>query len=253
MSVPASDPCSDTLARLNIRTANLRADYNDITAQKSRTPADYEAVRQVLGRAKRLEQEFSCWFESLEGPWTVTPVNWIDYQVFDFENSLIHPGRVDAYSEMWIAYHHNIGRSSRLFIWTTILRCIAWLSEFQDYRLTPEYVTGTQVCRQLIEDTVASVPYVFGWNKEYDDYMVDRSSFACGTSDAPTVKSLWAIFNMFPFFTAAASDFALPSERAFLRGRLKYINETIGIHAASGLLQVSFQVSVCYRLVKTPC
>jgi hypothetical protein len=239
MAVPAKDDFSNAFARLNIRVANLRADNNEITTQISRTATNYEAVLQLLERAKELERDYSEWFESLEGPWATKPVTWIDYQTLDLENSLVHPGRVDSYSEMWMAYHHNIGRSSRLFIWTTILRCSAWLCSPEDYRLTAEYVIASRVCRQLIEDTVASVPYIFGWNKETNDHMADKSSFACGSPDSPTVKSLWGIFVMWPFFAAAASDFAMPSERTFLRARLKYINETLGIHQASVLLRVS--------------
>jgi hypothetical protein len=239
MSVPAKDGNSNAFARLNIRVANLRGDYRKITTSKSRTASDHEVVLRVLEKAKRLDKEYANWFESLEGPWATSPINWIDYQVPDLESSFVHPGRVDYYSEMWMAYHHNIGRSSRLFIWTTILRCVARLSGPQDYRLTAEYETASQVCRQLVEDTVASVPYIFGWNKENDDSMADKSSFACGSTNAPTVKSLWAIFVMFPLFAASVSDFVLPSERTFLRGKLKYINEVLGIHQASVLLRVN--------------
>ncbi|EPE32306.1 Zn2/Cys6 DNA-binding protein [Glarea lozoyensis ATCC 20868] len=241
MSVPAKDECSNAFARLNIRVANLRGDYSEIAAHPSRTAADYDAVFDLLQRAKALEQDYANWFDTLEGPWAVTPVNWIDYPISDLQNSLIHPGRVDAYTEMWMAYHHNIGRSSRLITWTTILRCVAWLCNPEDYRLTEEYATATQVCRGLIEDIVASVPYIFGWNKQNDEHMADRSSFACGTTDSPNVKSLWAIFVMWPIFSAANSDFALPSERTFLRGRLKYVNENLGIHQASVLLHMPVQ------------
>jgi hypothetical protein len=239
MSVPAKDAHSDTFGRLNIRVANLRGDYVKATTPRSGAASDYQAVLRVLENAKRLDREYINWFKSLTGPWAATPVDWIDYQVPDLENSFVHPGRVDSYTEMWMAYHHNIGRSSRLFIWTTILRCVAWLSGPRDYRLSEEYETASHVCRQIIEDTVASVPYVFGWNKENDGHMIDRASFACGTIEAPTMKSLWAIFTMFPLFSSSVSDFVLPSERTFLRGKLKYINEVLGIHQASVLLRVS--------------
>jgi len=97
---------------------------------------------------------------------------------------------------------------------------------------TPEYTTASRVCRQLVEDVVASVPYCFGWNREKDEAMADKSNFACGVSDDPAVKPLTGIFIMWPLFVAASSDFASPSQRMFLRGRLKNISESMGITQA---------------------
>jgi hypothetical protein len=137
-----------------------------------------------------------------------------------------------------MAYKYNIVRSCRLFIYTTILRCVAWLGKSQDYRLTPEYTTASRICRQLVEDIVASVPYFFGWNSENDGAMKARANFACGSTDDLAVKPLTGIFVMWPLFAAAASDFATPSQRIFLRGRLKHVAEIMGINQALILFEV---------------
>jgi len=239
MVVPAKDEISQLFVRLNIRVADLRAINDQITTKIPRTTANYEKVLKLLRKAEQLESEYAEWFKMLKGAWEVKSVAWIEEQSLDLENSLVHPGKVDSYSEMWMAYHHNIGRSSRLFIWTTILRCVAWLCDPRDYRVAPEYTTASRICRRLIEDTVASVPFIFGWNKETNEAMVDKSCFACGSSDPAAIKPLWAIFVMWPLFAAAASDFATPSQRIFLRGRLKYISETLGIYQAGVLLRAS--------------
>jgi hypothetical protein len=65
-----------------------------------------------------------------------------------------------------------------------------------------------------------------------------RANFACGTND-PTVKPLTGIFVMWPLFAAAASDFATPSQRIFLRGRLKHVAEIMGINQALILFEVT--------------
>lgn len=246
MSVPATDDHSHQFASLNIRVAKLRADNDKITSQRSRESRG--DVIALLRRAQDLEREYAGWFEGLTGEWAVKTVSWMEHQGLDLENSLVHPGKIDSYSQMWMSYHHNIGRSSRIFIWTTILRCIAWLCDGCDYKLTEEYATGSQVCRGLIEDIVASVPFIFGWNKENDKAMQDRSCFACGTPEGGGVKSLWGIFVMWPIFTAAVSDFTLPSERIFLRGRLKYIAENMGVYQAAIILSVSSFATFCRNL-----
>jgi hypothetical protein len=43
---------------------------------------------------------------------------------------------------------------------------------------------------------------------------------------------------MWPMFVAANSDFATPEQRAFVKGRLIYIAENLGINQADRLMQV---------------
>jgi hypothetical protein len=163
-----------------------------------RTAINYEKVLKLLRRAEDLEEEYSKWFKSLPLSWEPKSEAWFEDEAMDYATSAFHPGKIDSYSEMWIAYHQNIARSSRIMIWTTVLRCVAWLGDSRDYRLTPEYARAQQVCRTLIEDIVASCPFFFSWNKDKNVAMADKSFFACGTQDTESVKCLWGIFVMWP-------------------------------------------------------
>ena len=200
MAVPASDEIIAKFARLNLSVADLRADTSKATSLIPRTAENSEKVLKVLRRAEELEKEYELWFRSLPPSWEPKFEAWLDDQGMDYATSETHPGRVDSYSEMWIAYHQNIARSSRILIWSTILRCVAWLGGPSDYRLTPEYAKAQQVCCPLIEDIVASCPYFFGWNKDRNEAMVDKSFFACGESGVQDAqanpKALWGIFVM---------------------------------------------------------
>jgi hypothetical protein len=49
---------------------------------------------------------------------------------------------------------------------------------------------------------------------------------------------------MWPLFAAAASDFASPSQRIFLRGRLKHVAQIMGINQALILSEVSIMISL---------
>ncbi|KAL5317674.1 hypothetical protein ACEPPN_014772 [Leptodophora sp. 'Broadleaf-Isolate-01'] len=237
MGVIADDPIVQTFAAANLKMAQLRADNDLTTTSKVRSAENIEKVLKLLRRAESLDKQYMEWIKSLPPAWQINTVAWIDGEVPDLSNSVVHPGRIDAYGELWMAYKYNIVRGCRLFIWTTILRCVAWLGNMGDYRLTPEYTTASQICRSLIEDIVASVPFFFGWNRGRDPAMADRSNFACGEHDPTTVKPLAGIFSMWPIFAAASSDFASPSQRIFLRGRLKHIADMMGINQALIMFQ----------------
>jgi hypothetical protein len=108
-----------------------------------------------------------------------------------------------------MAYAYNVARNSQILIWTTILRCVAWLSPNDDYRISEEHKKATMICGALIEDIVASVPYFFGWNAETDPATATRND-----SDID-IKGVSRIFLMWPLFAAASSDFCSDSQRAF--------------------------------------
>lgn len=228
--------------------ARIRAQQDGITSLRTHNAENIAIVQELLGRAQALDVEYADWIKTLPEPWAIKTVAWIDGEIPDLANSIIHPGRVDAYGELWMVYKYNVVRACRIFLWTAILRCIAWLGNYSDYRLTPEYTTATSICRQLVEDIVASVPYFFGWQRGQDPDMADVSNFACGNNDTTTVKPLAGIFSMWPLFAAASSDFASPSQRMFLRGRLAVIADIMGINQAKIMLQVSPSL----RLV-SPC
>jgi hypothetical protein len=238
MGVQAYDDIIQSFAAVNLKMAALRADNDKTTTLKTHTAENVEKVLKLLRRAEALDQEYMDWIKALPATWTIRTVAWIDGEVPDLTTSLVHPGRVDAYGELWMAYKYNIVRACRLFIWTVILRCVAWLGDPRDYRLTPEYTTASRICQQLIEDIVSSVPYFFGWNRDRDAAMADKSNFACGTTDYTAVRPLAGLFVMWPLFVAASSDFASPSQRIFLRSRLKYVAEIMGINQAIILFQV---------------
>jgi hypothetical protein len=154
----------------------------------------------------------------------------------DLAQSIAYPGRVDTYKELSLAYTYNVAHSSQILIWTTILRCVAWLAPDADYRITPEHKRAAQICSVLIEDIVASVPYFFGWNAETDPVTATRND---GRGFDHSIKGVPASFLMWPLFAACSSDFAGESQRAFLRGRLTFIAENMGICQAKILLNVS--------------
>ena len=167
----------------------------------------------------------------------------------DISNAHAHPGRLDSYQGILIAFILNSSRGCQLFIWTSALRCVAWLGAPNDYTLSPEYTKASLACSQLIEDVVASIPYFFSWKTNskactFDDTS-PQSAFGATSS---SIKATSALLILWPIYTAAASDFASKSQKAFLAGRLKAIHEVTGVNHANILRHVRSPLSFPFPL-----
>ncbi|RAL59689.1 hypothetical protein DID88_000322 [Monilinia fructigena] len=239
MSFASEDKVQHEVSVLNLKVANLRAESHQICTLEAHTTENLERVLNHLREAELIEKQYVEWYDNLPPEWTPRVMAWIDDIAEKYlESATCYPGRVDSYVELWMATTHNIARASRLFILTTVSRCTAWLSSGVDYRLTPEYIDIWRQASLLIDDIISSVPFFFGWNTEDDLPVVENSYFPCGNESKIGGKGVTGIWAMWPVFAAAASDFATNSQRLWLRGRLKYIAEDLGIRQAEALLQV---------------
>lgn len=235
------DEIMQSYAHYNLRVAELRQDTDKTTTLSPHTLDNIEVVLALLHRAQDLEKEYREWYTAMPPHWKPDALAWVDWSDLgmamgsNLSESIVHPGRVDTYRELSVAYAYNVARSSQILIWTTILRCVAWLSPDSDYRITKEHQSATMICNTLIEDIVASVPYFFGWNADTDPRSATRNERSFNDS----IKGVSGVFLMWPLFAAASSDFCSDSQRAFLRGRLTFIAENMGICQAHILLNVS--------------
>jgi hypothetical protein len=235
------DPVQHQISILNMKVADLRADSHRICTLQAHTVENVEKVLQHLRKAQAIDQEYLNWYEDLPEVWKPKCAFWINtLPDTDLASTNFYPGRVDTYSDLWMATTHSMARVSRLFIFTSILRCTAWLTIPLNCEETLEYMTISKQARVLIEEIIASIPYYLG--HETEDRSISAftdSYFPCGSSSKIGGTGVTGIFAMWPIFAAIGSDFTTDSQRSWLRGRLKYIAETLGIHQAKMLLQVS--------------
>lgn len=239
-SFASDDKVQHQVSVLNLKVANLRADSHRICTLEARTAENVKKVVDHLENAKLIEREYVDWYTNLPDEWVPRMAAWIDdISEKDLESATCYPGKIDIYGELWMATTHNIARASRLFIITTILRCTAWLNSGLDYRLTPEYVNASRQASLLIDDIVSSIPLFFGCDTLHTDIpVVENSYFPCGKDSRISGKGVTGVWAIWPVFAAAASDFATNSQRLWLRGRLKYIAEDLGIRQAEMLLEL---------------
>ncbi|PQE29163.1 negative acting factor protein [Rutstroemia sp. NJR-2017a BBW] len=234
------DPVQHQISILNMKVADLRADSHRICTLKAHTVENVEKVLQHLREAQAIDQEYINWHEDLPEVWKPKFSFWINKSLdTDMETTNFYPGRVDTYRDLWMATTHSMARVSRLFIFTSILRCTAWLTIPLNCEESIEYITISKQARILIEEIIASIPYFLGHETEDKSISAFTDSyFPCGSGTKIGGTGVSGMFAMWPIFAAIGSDFTSDSQRSWLRGRLKYIAETLGMHQAKILLQL---------------
>lgn len=229
-------------AALNIRLVDLRAENNNVTTQVPRNTDSTVKVIQLLQKAKTLEEDYRQWYNSLPSS-SDSAMAWVDENTdANLATSITHPERVDRYEELGVAYAYNIARSSQILIWTVILRCVAWLSNPTDYRISTEFRDASRICLELVQDIVSSIPYFFVWDQGTSSVVANKIRSSC---ENVALNGVSATFLMWPLYVAGTSDFATRSQRIFMRGKLAFIAESVGISQATLMLKV-------HPLVLTP-
>lgn len=239
------EPTQRHFAELSLRAADIRVAVERLLGgwgpgHPTSVDPTREAIEGILHDAEALEADYEEHVRSLPIAWRGMTVRYMTPADSTIMSGIPYVGRVDAYIDMFICYILNWARAARLYTRNTVLRCRAWLlGPERDYRDLSEYAAAQKFSSEIIEDIVASVPYVFGAARigqgQGQTHGVNMPSG--GTIYQP--PSLAGVFVMWPVFAAASSDFVTVSQRAFLKRTLKYISEEIGIGQAAILAGVS--------------
>lgn len=241
-----SDAVKDSSAaecqKINIKTSELRAEVTRLMTTVARTPENIELMLTLIRRAQTVDQECVRWMKNVPDSWGYKSVAWEDsVPSGDFSRAEVFPGRVDVYRDFYIASVWNMVRVTRLVLASVIVRCAAWVCSPVDYRTTPEYATAARTCVDTITDIIASVPYHLGWHlKPERKHLLEKqlSGFACGDDDS--LKGLAGYFLTWPLGCVQSQDYTTDAQRSWLKGRLKYIADELGVKYAHILCQVSF-------------
>lgn len=166
--------------------------------------------------------------------------------------SEVYPGRIDTFPDVWIANVWTLLRVTRLFVSGAVVRCAAWLNTSVDYRTTPEYAAAAKLGTDAVNDIIAGIPYHLGWKANKGPLkrfaVAGDDCFAFGNNQN-TPRALGAYLCTWPVFGAYCSDFATDAQRTWLRGRLKYITDVMGINQAGTLALVSLtSIQLCSKL-----
>ncbi|KKY36364.1 putative negative acting factor [Diaporthe ampelina] len=243
-----SDAVKDSSAaecqKINIKTSELRAEVTRLMTTVARTPENIELMLTLIRRAQTVDQECVRWMKNVPDSWGYKSVAWEDsVPSGDFSRAEVFPGRVDVYRDFYIASVWNMVRVTRLVLASVIVRCAAWVCSPVDYRTTPEYATAARTCVDTITDIIASVPYHLGWHlKPERKHLLEKqlSGFACGDDDS--LKGLAGYFLTWPLGCVQSQDYTTDAQRSWLKGRLKYIADELGVKYAHILCQLNVRI-----------
>lgn len=246
------DESAASCQRINIGVGELRAEVNRLLVTLTRTPENVELMLDMIRRCQTVDHECANWAKDLPESFGFKTVAWEDnVPNGDYSKAEVYPGRVDAYQDLWVASVWNLMRSSRIILASLIVRCAAWVCAPLDYRTTPEYATAARTCVENITDILASVPYQLGWFANRKDLLeqVNLSAFGCGDEDA--LKGLPGYFLSWPLTCVLGQDYATDNQRAWVKGRLEFIGNQLGVRYAHMLTQVRppFFFSSAHRTV----
>jgi hypothetical protein len=246
--------------KLNLAVAKLRANAENIFRLPGNGAYTAEEVVQLKHRAEIIEEDIRMWERNL--PLVFHPITvawdddvpqpkaaaWSDEIPLVFQSTRTEkpfPGKIDTYSNIWVANFRNSIKTSRLLLWTTIIRCTAWLCSPQDYRITPDYFKAARIGEEIITDILASVPNFLDldWQKPSDlrDFGHSANSFPVGDANIGN-RGLGGLFLLWPLISAASSDYCTAAQREWIKGKMRFIGESMGIGRATLLSQVSWRV-----------
>ncbi|KAM0205960.1 hypothetical protein ACHAPQ_001858 [Fusarium lateritium] len=229
--------------RLNIRTAELRAESNRLMTTLGRSPENIELLLDIIRRCQTLDQQHVTWANGLPEYFQYKSVAWEDnVPSGNYALAEVFPGRIDAYQDLWVVSVWNLMRCSRIILASLIVRCAAWVCAPVDYRTTPEYATAARTCVDTITDIISSVPYQLGWFSTRRDLLerANLSAFGCGEEDA--LKGLPGYFLTWPLTCVQGQDYTTDAQRAWVKGRLQFIGNHLGVRYANVLHQLNVRV-----------
>ncbi|KAI0121669.1 hypothetical protein BJ170DRAFT_132264 [Xylariales sp. AK1849] len=237
------DETAGQCQRLMIKTGELRAEVTRLMNCIARTPQNIEIMLNMIRRAQMVDQEAVNWMNNVPEVWRYRTVAWEDnVPNGDYAKAEVYPGRVDLYTDYYIASVWNLCRTSRLINASLIVRCAAWVCSPVDYRTTPEYATSARTCVATITDIIASAPYHLGWHLKRQEILrkANLGQFACGEEDA--LKGLAGYFLTWPLACVHSQDYTTDTQRAWINGRLRYIADELGIKYAHILSQMQIRI-----------
>lgn len=236
---PKNTP-TQNMTVLILRVTELRADVNRAMMLMPRTPENAAKIQDLMNRAEVIEAGFQEWLANVPEEMVYRTVAWMDaVPGEDPGQSEVFPGKVDIYTDLTMAAHWNMYRVARLFLSGIVIRCAAWQCAPVDYRTTPEYASASRLGVDMINDTVASIPYHLGWIGESGQFRTDaHTGFACGEDGNGRAKVLGAYLMVWPLFTALCSDFTTDAQRKYITGRLNFMADNLGLSQAAVLSNV---------------
>lgn len=244
MSAGDTDSLLATAQRFSLKYSEFRAESTPLLATSSRNPTSAERVQELSQRVQAVDQDIADWLSSIPPELRPKALSFVheDDDPINYDHVEAFPGPIDVYPDFVTASAWNIGRVSRLLLASLAIRLVAWRCAPADYWATTEYKSLKRICEDNIAEIIASVPYHFGWHlKRKGLNEPGVSAFACG-EEGPG-KALPALFLMWSLTCVKNHDITTDEQRAWAKGRLKFVADQVGLKYAHIVNEVCYPTS----------
>lgn len=233
------------VATLTITCSEIRMKVDRVLtggrARQQRDPQTIQTVLDLLRTAQALSRKLSSLDQPQNAVWRLSKSD--ERAVAGGLTGITNtygmapppPGDVYSFHNLYVCMIYTIIWTSHLFLTSCIFRCRAWLVAPDDWRSGEEYEVAVQATQRRIGDIVAALPYACSWN----GFQTDYADFACGTTSANSqAKGVAGMCIFRPAFTAMVSDYATPEQKSYLKDRLVFLADIVGIKQVNVLLKV---------------
>lgn len=227
---------------LATKTTELRHELRWLLDLESATLENFAQVSKVLEQCRVVDVGFQRWAENLPEYFRFQAAAWISPTMNHKGDPDVLPGRVDAFSDPWVACIWNMIRCSRLELCSLIIRCLAIIRQNPDLKSHPEHEALYQTSAELIGDIISSIPYQIGWFKERAEMLSKIPSFVCGHNGA--ASSLGGFVAIVPLMCIKDHEHATPEQQIWCETQLQNISARFGFRGAAtiGRVRIHFHL-----------
>ncbi|KAL1839715.1 hypothetical protein VTJ49DRAFT_1220 [Mycothermus thermophilus] len=216
-------------------------------SSRSHEPEPLSQQRHLQKRVHDLDRDVLHWLASIPEPFRFRTVGTVSEDDLEqharggfirYGETEVFPGRLDVYPDFVTAMAWNMARVIRMLLAALTVRLGAWASAPADYRTSPEYEKARRTSQVAISDIIASVPYHLGGSLNGKPLAPGAGSgeperlsgFVCGEEGGS--KALPAQFLIWSLTCVKNCDFTTEEQRAWARGRLRFIADGVGLKYA---------------------
>ena len=147
---------------------------------------------------------------------------------------------LSKYSSITQAQAFNQYRSARIYIYTVVIRWLAWLGHRNaESQYAVEYQRSCQVVQNLIDEICATVPFVMGYDVD-NLALKSVADLLQGDCDRPCLAAAQEVLVILhPLFLSVRMETLKEQQRTWCRGRLYALGEVGGWRQAKVFSQAN--------------
>lgn len=236
-----SDPPTRSLDVLLIKLRPVRERASELLSDPEASRVD---LRMLKREATLLNKEFSLWPLCQPKEWMPKTHGIVKEMAPATDDSLCSmsfwPGKVDTYFDLYVAAVWNIYRKARLKLIDVILESSSRLQVSRSlYDEPPAIRKLKSEMQELVNELCASIPYHL-----ISDLRASLETGRASRADTPG-KALGGLLLMYPLYIASCMPNVPTKQRIWMRGRLHWIGNNMGIRQATMLANVRFELLHC--------